>query len=112
MKLDTPKEHFVVMYNKDFMVSSTPHLTAMDTYVYFTMKLMAGNVYANNTVYATAAFQPIRRAIHQNAGAILSRPYAGTKQGFYSSFSAHPPGYPSKCRGQNRRENTGRARYV
>ena len=69
MKLDTPKEHFVVMYNKDFMVSSTPHLTAMDTYVYFTMKLMAGNVYANNTVYATAAFQPIRRAIHQNAGA-------------------------------------------
>lgn len=47
------KEHFVVMYNKDFMVSSTPHLTAMDTYVYFTMKLMAGNVYASDTLYAT-----------------------------------------------------------
>lgn len=69
MKLDKSKEHFVVVYNKDFDKANEKHLTAMDAYVYITMKLMAGNVYANNTIYATAAFQPIRRAIHQNAGA-------------------------------------------
>lgn len=54
MKLDKSKEHFVVVYNKDFDETNEKHLTAMDAYVYITMKLMAGNVYANNTVYATA----------------------------------------------------------
>jgi hypothetical protein len=54
LKLDKSKEHFVVVYNKDFDEANEKHLTAMDAYVYITMKLMAGNVYANNTVYATA----------------------------------------------------------
>lgn len=69
MEKNKSKEHFLVVYNNDFDESRQNHLNAMDAYVYVTMKLMAGNVYANNTVYATAAFQPIRRAIHQNAGA-------------------------------------------
>lgn len=54
MKLDTPKEHFVVVYNKDFEETNEKHLTAMDAYVYITMKLMAGNAYVNDTLYATA----------------------------------------------------------
>lgn len=69
MEKNKSKEHFLVVYNNDFDESRQNHLNAMDAFVYVTMKLMAGNVYANNTVYATAAFQPIRRAIHQNAGA-------------------------------------------
>lgn len=69
-KKDNPTtEHFITVYNADFDEEYSNHLTAMDTFVYVSMKLMAGNVYANNTIYATAAFQPIRRAIHQNAGA-------------------------------------------
>lgn len=69
MKDTTQKEGYILVYNNDFNEVYENHLTPMDAYVYVTMKLMAGNVYANNTIYATAAFQPIRRAIHQNAGA-------------------------------------------
>lgn len=48
-----PKEHFVLVYNNDFDEACQNHLTAMDAYVYVTMKLMAGNIYCSSTLYAT-----------------------------------------------------------
>lgn len=54
MKLDKSKEHFVVVYNKDFDEANEKHLTAMDAFVYVSMKLMAGNPHFFGRLYATA----------------------------------------------------------
>lgn len=41
---DTPeKEAYILVYNNDFNEVYDNHLTAMDAFVYVSMKLMAGN---------------------------------------------------------------------
>lgn len=46
-------EHFIAVYNADFNEEYSNHLTAMDTFVYVTMKLMAGNPYGMDILYVT-----------------------------------------------------------
>lgn len=50
MKNTVEKEAFILVYNNDFNEAYDNHLTPMDAFVYVSMKLMAGNVYANNIV--------------------------------------------------------------
>lgn len=53
-KKDNPTtEHFITVYNADFDEEYSNHLTAMDTFVYVTMKLMAGNPYGMDVLYVT-----------------------------------------------------------
>ena len=52
---DTPeKEAYILVYNNDFNEAYDNHLTAMDAFVYVSMKLMAGNPHFVGRLYATA----------------------------------------------------------
>lgn len=52
---DTPeKEAYILVYNNDFNEAYDNHLTAMDAFVYVSMKLMAGNPHFFGRLYATA----------------------------------------------------------